>query len=444
MATYERLPPSGIKVIVVGAGFAGLSAAIECDRKGHSVILLEKVKNLKPLGDLITFAANAAGVFKKWENVVETLEPLCYKAPGISYFDWTGRFVTTQLWDNGKKFGEIVSGHRGEIHLEIMKHATDRGIDVRLGQNVTDYFETEDGAGVVCNGEKMKADAVIAAEGVKSPGRKIVLGYEDLPKPSGYAVYRAWYDSDVLAKNEMTKHLVINGDTHNGWIGRDKHFLATSIKNGKDFSWVLTHKDEADIDEDWQFPGKVEDVLKDLEGWDPLVHELVKATPADKLVDYKLVFRDPLPTFISKNARIVLIGDAAHPFLPTSIQGAAQAVEDGATIAACLDKSGKDNVTEGVRAYEAIRYKRVHKAQNMGVTTREQWHKADWDAIWKNPKSLHLKRDPWLLDFDPENHVYEVYDETVAKLRQDSTVPSKDGPLSKGFGPAVSETEVAV
>lgn len=55
---FPRLPLSGIKVIVVGAGFAGISAAIECDRKGHSVTLLEKVDNIEEItkyGDIISF-----------------------------------------------------------------------------------------------------------------------------------------------------------------------------------------------------------------------------------------------------------------------------------------------------------------------------------------------------------------------------------------------------
>jgi 2-polyprenyl-6-methoxyphenol hydroxylase-like FAD-dependent oxidoreductase len=190
------------------------------------------------------------------------------------------------------------------------------------------------------------------------------------------------------------------------------------LKDGKDFSWVMTHRDNANIEEDWQFPGKVEDVLEELPGWDPLVHALVRATPADCLVDYKLVFRDPLPTFISKHGRIALIGDAAHPFLPTSIQGASQAIEDGVTIAVCLEKSGKHSVAEAMRTYEAIRYERVHRIQMTGVTTREQWHKADWDAIRKNPESLHIKREAWMLNFDCEAHAYDVYDATAAKLRE--------------------------
>lgn len=224
-------------------------------------------------------------------------------------------------------------------------------------------------------------------------------------------------------------------------IGEDKHFLAASIKNGKEFSWVLTHKDEADIDEDWQFPGKKSEVLANLEGWAPIVHDLVNATPEDRLVDYKLVFRDPLPTFISPKSRIALIGDAAHPFLPTSIQGASQSMEDGVTLAITLEKSGKADVPRAIRAYEAIRYERVHRAQMTGVTTREQWHKADWEQIWKDPKVLHLKREAWLLDFDAETHAYGVIDDVLKKLDNDvvAKVDTVSKPISNGIQAVLSQ-----
>ena len=31
---------------------------------------------------------------------------------------------------------------------------------------------------------------------------------------------------------------------------------------------------------------------------------------------------------------------------------------------------------------------------------------------------MHLRREPWLLDFDQESHTYAVFDETVAKLKE--------------------------
>lgn len=84
-------------------------------------------------------------------------------------------------------------------------------------------------------------------------------------------------------------------------------------------------------------------------------------------------------------------------------------MEDGAVIAACLAISGRDRVTEAVKVYEKIRYDRVHRIQATGVTTRESWHKADWDAIWKNPMLLHLKREEWILNFDAEEDTYKSY-----------------------------------
>lgn len=124
--------------------------------------------------------------------------------------------------------------------------------------------------------------------------RTLVLGYEDKPKSSGYAVWRAWFPNTDMKADPRTAQFCDNGDTFNGWIGPDVHFLFSTIKNGSDCCWVLTHRDEHDIEESWSFPGRLEDVYKVLEGWDPMCKAIVEKTPS--LVDWKLVYRDPLPT----------------------------------------------------------------------------------------------------------------------------------------------------
>lgn len=156
-----------------------------------------------------------------------------------------------------------------------------------------------------------------------------------------------------MIKDPRTKEFCENGDTFNGWIGPDVHFLFSTIKNGSDCCWVLTHRDEHDIDESWSFPGKLDEVLKVLDGWDPTCTAIVEKTPA--VVDWKLVYRDPLPTWVSKGRRVLLLGDSAHPFLPTSAQGATQAMEDGATLAVCLRRAGKDNIQAATKTHEEIR-----------------------------------------------------------------------------------------
>ena len=76
MTRFSRRPSSGVNVIIVGAGFAGIAAAIECDRKGHSVLLLEKaadVEEITRFGDIISFDPNGARNFERWPGVIEAM-----------------------------------------------------------------------------------------------------------------------------------------------------------------------------------------------------------------------------------------------------------------------------------------------------------------------------------------------------------------------------------
>ncbi|KAI0383292.1 putative monooxygenase [Hypomontagnella monticulosa] len=420
MAESQNPVKTGIKVIVVGTGFAGLTAAIECHRKGHSVLVLEKFPELKLLGDIISFGPNSSRLFRRWPGVAEKLEPLSMRADSITMKSWKGDTLFTQYWEGeDKEFGIRYDGHRGEFHEIVYNHAKEIGVEIRLNARVEDYFEDDKEAGVILeNGERLTADVIVAAEGVRSKGRKIVLGFEDAPKPSGYAVYRSWFSADEIAKDPDTKFFTEGGDQHIAWLGPDVHFIAACMKKGKDFSWVCTHKDEADIEESWQLEAPLADARKVLEGWDPIVQKILDKTP-EPLIDWKLVYRDPLPTWISKGRRIALIGDSAHPFLPTSIQGASQAMEDGVTIAVCLRECGsRDKVQEAVAAFEAIRYDRVKSAQKTGEQTRDIWHKADFTAAKKNPESMRLRREAWILGFDAEKYAEDNYARTVEVLRR--------------------------
>ncbi|KAK4162924.1 hypothetical protein QBC43DRAFT_301660 [Cladorrhinum sp. PSN259] len=413
--------PTGINVIVVGAGFGGLTAAIECHRQGHSVRIYENFPSLKTLGDIISFGANGGRIFARWSDgeIARRLRALSIDLSAYGFrihkYD-TGEVVYHQPTAPQMADAPIFNGHRGELHEVVFKYATEElGIPIYLDQCVEEYFEDEGKAGIVLKtGEKVEADLVIGADGVRSKARELVLGYVDKPKSSGYAVWRAWFSNKDMIKDPMTKEFCENGDTFNGWIGPDVHFLFSTIKGGQDCCWVLTHKDEHDIDESWSFPGKLEDVYQVIDGWDPVVKAIVEKTPS--LVDWKLVYRDPLPTWVSKHARILLVGDAAHPFLPTSAQGATQAMEDGVTIAVCLKRAGKDNVPAAVRVHQEIRYERVRAIQKTGESTRDRWHKTDWETVAKDPKSIAFPREEWIHLFDAEKHTEEVFDETFKKI----------------------------
>lgn len=178
--------------------------------------------------------------------------------------------------------------------------------------------------------------------------------------------------------------------------------------------------DRNDLAQDENHPNSEdkEYILRTLEGYDPAVHELIKVTPPNRIYDWKLVVYDTLPTWVSPQGRVALAGDAAHSFLPTSIQGGSQAIEDGVTIAVCLQLAGKEKIPLAMRAYEKIRYDRVKAAQATGVSTRDRWHKADFaNTVRSNPESVRLPRHEFLLNFDAEKEAYLRFEEVAKELK---------------------------
>lgn len=115
----------------------------------------------------------------------------------------------------------MYNGHRADFHRVIYEYAMSLGIPIQLGRRVASYHEDdiEGKAWVVTDeGEIFKGDLVVGADGVRSKARKLVLGYDDKPKSSGYAVYRAWFDAEAagITTDPLTREFVANGDTHTG------------------------------------------------------------------------------------------------------------------------------------------------------------------------------------------------------------------------------------
>lgn len=121
-------------------------------------------------------------------------------------------------------------------------------------------------------------------------------------------------------------------------------------------------------------------------------------------------------------------------------------MEDGVTIASCLRSAGKDNVPLAVRVYERIRYDRVRKVQKTGESTRDRWHKADWDAVKKDPSKVHIPREDWILKHDSRKYAEENFERVAEEIRQGRTLKDFDDKdhLKHMTKESVNETGVAV
>jgi 2-polyprenyl-6-methoxyphenol hydroxylase-like FAD-dependent oxidoreductase len=188
-------------------------------------VIYESFPELKILGDIISFGPNAGRIFYRWADgeIVKQMRALSIDLSSYGFnihkYD-TGEIVINQKTPPKDPTSPAFNGHRGELHEIVFRYAEEVGVKIHLGHRVENYFETEDGAGIVFeDGTKVEADVVIGSDGVRSKARTLVLGYEDKPKSSGYAVFRAWFSNKDMIADPETKHFCENGDTFNGWIG---------------------------------------------------------------------------------------------------------------------------------------------------------------------------------------------------------------------------------
>lgn len=208
----------------------------------------------------------------------------------------------------------------------------------------------------------------------------------------------------------------------------------------RDCAWVLTHLDDADIGESWSFPGRKEDVLKYLEnaGFPDVWKELVKYTPDHRLTDYKLVWRNAIDTWLSPSKHCAVLGDAAHCHLPTSGQGACQAVEDAVTVAICLQRAQGD-VPLALSVFERIRFNRSHSIHQGSISTRDIYHQNDWslEFVQEHPNSLIMPFFSWIVDHDPIKTAEDNFSRLASEVRS-----GKSGTIQELSLPAGGDYEV--
>ncbi|KAI1083684.1 putative monooxygenase [Whalleya microplaca] len=415
-----------LRVIVVGAGFGGLTAAIECKLRGMDVALVETYPTSLDYGDIIDFFPNGGRIIEKWANgrVGRDLMKICInQGDRFQYCKSDGTVIFEEDWIlEPHHYWRQYAGHRGQMHQVVSNYATELGVEFRFGEKVVQYIDGDRPAVVTHKGNRYEGDVVIAADGPRSLARQQVLNLPDTKVNSGYAIFRAYFTlGDEHRKNPYLKDFCDPTIDHTKlWIAKDFHMIIYTWNHGKDLGWVLTHKDSEDIGESWSFPGKIEDVLQCLKegGFEQRLVEVVKATPPKNLVDYKLVWRDPVRTWLSPTARMVLIGDAAHCHLPTSAQGGAQAMEDGIAVAIALQRANGD-VPLALKVFERIRFNRSHVTHMASISTRDGYHQVDWDGdeLRQHPEIINLPRPSWVIEHDAEANAEEHFEHLAQDVK---------------------------
>jgi 2-polyprenyl-6-methoxyphenol hydroxylase-like FAD-dependent oxidoreductase len=326
-----------VRVIVVGGGIAGLSAAIGLRRTGHEVIVVERAPRIDPVGAGITLFANAMRALAGL-GVGDAVAAQGAAAKRSAILTWEGRELTQVPPDLLKG---TIAVHRADLQAELAAAAG----EVRLGAEVTAVEQDDDEVvAKIADGSEERGDLLVGADGLSSSVRRAIAD-----PPPRYAGYTAWRGVSPVP--------VEPGRLTESW-GVGERFGLVDISRGRTYWFATKNAPEGEPDEP---QGRKAEVLRRFSGWHEPIAAVAEAADEDGILRNDVYYLEPLPRWSER--RVVLVGDAAHATTPGVGQGAAQAIEDAVVLADRLAQSG--DLAAALSEYEAIRRPRAEAVLKM-------------------------------------------------------------------------------
>jgi 2-polyprenyl-6-methoxyphenol hydroxylase-like FAD-dependent oxidoreductase len=331
------------RALIVGAGIGGLAAGIALRRRGWEVCIHERAANPRELGFGLLLAPNAiaalrelgvAGVVTRGGVATGAVEIRRLNGEVLRRFD-------AQLG------GPSVVALRRDLHGALLRAVGENAI--KFGSEAGTI--TQDAQRVtlsLTNGSVDTGAVLIGADGVNSSIRKQLHPSEAPPRPSGFSAIRgvAYRVSNYLGQLSAISYLDDGIEAAAARASSDAVYWYVSLLSRE----VGGTSDPAEIVGRW------------CPSFDSPFRAIVAATTPEDLRFDNLMQRSPLPLW--GNGRVTLLGDAAHPVLPHTGQGAAQALEDAVALGLVLAPSGR--IEQALRRYEQVRMHRTRRFVKLG------------------------------------------------------------------------------
>lgn len=390
----------GISVAIIGGGIGGLTAAVSLLRAGIDAHVYEQAPALGEVGAGVQISSNASRILHRL-GLAESLAATGVKPVALHQ----------RRWDDGRTLlraplGEMVETTFGapyyHLHRADLLDALVTALppeNLHLGHRITSFIDNGHSVEATFeSGARVVADALVGADGIHSAVRHLAFGPEH-PNFTGCAAYRGLVPAERLA------HLNLE-TTAQIWMGPGKHFVHYFVRSRRLVNFVAVIEQDTWTAESWTDRGKVSDALLAFEDWHPQLHEILQAT--DETFIWALFDRKPMTRW--SVGRVTLLGDACHAMLPFMGQGAAQSIEDAATLASCLSNIPSERVADALNRYEHLRRPRASRVQRLSEHNKERFHlpdgpaQAERDAVMASGTTdWSLQAIAWLYAHDASN-----------------------------------------
>ena len=334
------------RALIVGAGIGGLAAAITLRRAGWEVRVLERAQSPRELGFALALAPNALKALRE----IGLADAVAREGAEVRIFEVyraAGSLMKRVTFRaDGTDMRSVVT-LRPALHGALL--AAVPADALLLGHEVHDVSAAGAEASVtLADGHTLTADVVIAADGVGSAIRRRLHPGEPPPRPSGYHALRG-VTHDAAHQMERVNVAVLLGDGIEAGFARAS---ATAVY------WYMSLVDE--------LAGPQSTAAEMLErcapGLAPRFAAIARAVRPEDMRAEPLFVRDPIADW--GRGRVTLLGDAAHPVLPHTAQGAALALEDAVALGLVLGRPGDPAVA--LRSYEKVRARRTRQVVRAG------------------------------------------------------------------------------
>ncbi|HEY1930687.1 MAG TPA: FAD-dependent monooxygenase [Acetobacteraceae bacterium] len=384
------------RIAIIGAGIGGLSAAVALRQAGFDVDVYEQAAEPTEVGGGINMGPNAVRVLHRLG-----LRPALDRDGVRPIGTWQRR------WQDGRTLQQAplnplceelygaphVTIHRRDLLAAIASAFPQQR--VHLGHRLAGFTDTGDRVEAwFDNGARIETDVLVGADGIHSTVRAALFG-DEAPMFAGCVAYRGLVPVARIADLGLELR-------SQSWVGPGGHFVHYFVSGGRVLNFVGWTEHDTWNREDWTDRATIDRALTAFAGWHEQVRRIIAA--ADTCFIWALFDRDPLPRW--SLGRVTLLGDACHPMYPFMGQGAAQAIEDGAALAARL-AAGRDDPAAALLRYQQFRLPRVTRLQAMSRANKIRFHMPDGpeqqarDAEWARAGDRAPAQLRWLYDYDP-------------------------------------------